>query len=90
MAYQCHHWHHSQRRLPGLRWAIRSVQLTALRLVRQPGRGGAERCPEWELRLVKQVAFNKQLQKERRRPRAYDRRGLVKLSPGSGNAEAVR
>ena len=90
MAYQCFHWLHSRMKLPGLRGVLESAQLMALRMLRQPGRAGDEGCPAWELRLVTRIAFRQQFRRERRRPRAYDRRGLVKLSSTCGNTEAVQ
>ena len=39
------------------------------------GAGGA---PEWEMRLEKKIHHNKQYRIESRRPRNYEREGLVK------------
>lgn len=79
-AYVTYHWEHG-----GLwRWPWRSAARTTLALVyRRLFRAAEWKCeeapPYWALELISAWAFVRQYMRERKRPRNYDRLGLVKL-----------
>ena len=83
LAFLYYHWLHSRMKFPALRQAVHTARLAALRLLRQPGRRGEFDCPEWELRLLIKIAFCRRFRQERRRPRLYDHRALVRRVPDS-------
>lgn len=71
----------------------RLLALAGLRLTRGRARRQSQTAPDWELRKLRQIAFYRQYLVEQRRPRAYDRRGLVKKPPlvngtATGQAQA--
>lgn len=80
-AYFWYHWLHEPVRAPRLKLQIFSLQLAALRR-REYSRPGVaaprEGCSEKEMLLLQKVHCYRQYLIERRRPRNYDRRGLVK------------
>lgn len=99
-AYLCYHWEHDtcthdegtfpepkirHARLTLLR---RQMALAGLRLARHRERTHVHTAPDWELRKLRQIAFYRQYLIEQRRPRAYDRRGLVKHGPEVEDAAA--
>lgn len=77
-AYFWYHWLHHPVRAPRLKERVFSLQLRALqRRKGKPDRNG-EGCSEAEMRLASKVHCYRQYLVERRRPRNYERRGLVK------------
>ena len=81
-AYLAHHWEHQTIPDP-----LRQQALWRLRLVKwRWQRGGewarAEGMPEWEMAMLREYHFYRQYRVERKRPRNYERHGLVKLNFG--------
>ena len=77
-AYWSHHWEH--REVPGPR---RALALARLRLAKWRARRwrewrGGEGMPDWEMALLEESHFLRHYLTERKRPRNYARRGLVK------------
>ena len=78
LAYHRHHWEHAELPDARRRWRRRLVRLALGRL-----RYGAE-ClqregmPLWEMQAIEALAYLRQWDVERRRPRNYERFGLVK------------
>ncbi len=77
-AYFWYHWLYHPVRMPWLKQHIFSLQLALLR--RRSGKNNKESvgCSEAEMRLIQKVNCYRQYLVERRRPRNYERRGLVK------------
>lgn len=73
-AYVAWHWEHAPDHEPVARELSLRLRLLA-RLARRQRVGPA---PAWELDLLAGIAFERQWRRERRRRRAYARRGLVK------------
>lgn len=82
IAYISHHWMHTSRRTFGLRWAKHAVQLAGYRMLHRPSSG----CPitDKEMSLVTEVAYNRQMMRESKRARNYERRGLRRLNSSTG------
>jgi glycosyltransferase involved in cell wall biosynthesis len=78
-AYIEYHWNHVTPRAPRLRWLFKSLKLGVRRLVQRPPALAAEGCPDWEMCYVREVEKLRHFCVERRRPRNYALRGLVKL-----------
>lgn len=81
-AYVEHHWEHYQRPRPIIGVATAAVRLWGKRLMHLPEWLRAQTMPEWELGPLDEFYTRWHLLKERRRPRKYERHGLVKLEPG--------
>lgn len=77
-AYQTHHWLHDEPPSPVWLWLKHALKLRIKRLLQPPGALDSEGCQIWELECYRQMEFSRQFRIERRRPRNYDRRGLVK------------
>ncbi len=77
LSYQWLHNEPSTVRLRGLWW---SAKLSARRLVRPPVAPEAEGCDWWEISYIRMRAKFRQILLERRRPRNYACRGLVRLA----------
>lgn len=77
-AYLQHHWEHQQIKLVWMRY-LKALALLKLYRVRQKKPPAAEGCSLTELGLLATTVAHSQLLVERRRPRNYSRRGLVKL-----------
>ncbi len=78
-AYVAWHWEHKDYKAVRLRLLVRQAKLALLRLVRRREMGG-EAPPPWEENHLEVIAFFRQYLIERRRPRNYERHGLVKRS----------
>jgi glycosyltransferase involved in cell wall biosynthesis len=84
-AYLLHHWRHEVVRFPRLCWLRFAAKLLLRRIIQPPGAFHDEGCPLWEMSYVGWMAQCRQFLVERRRPRNYAKRGLVKLSgPDAG------
>jgi glucosyl-dolichyl phosphate glucuronosyltransferase len=77
-AYIGYHWEHDDISVPRLRWFWNFIKLQSRRILQPPPDLESEGCPEWEMRYVLAMETYKQFLLERRRPRNYSRRGLVK------------
>ena len=77
-AYIRYHWKHDDPRYPWLAWLKHWAKLQVRRVLQPPPPLEAEGCPAWEVSYVHQMEMCRQLCLERRRPRNYSRRGLVK------------
>lgn len=80
-AYYRYHWEHASVRFPALRLAKHQIELVLWRLTHWPEWHTAEGMPVRELEMLEDIAFYRQYLVERRRPRNYNRGGLVKKSP---------
>lgn len=76
-AYRGHHWEHWRSRWIWPRLVYTTARLEAWRLAHRAD-PGAEGCPETELHLEFDYALLRGHLSERRRPRNYDYRGIVK------------
>lgn len=77
VAYISHHWSHTARRTFALRALKHMAEIALYRARNRPGPD--QPITERELSLAVEVAFNRQMLRERRRPRNYARRGRTKL-----------
>jgi hypothetical protein len=82
-AYLAHHWEHEEVGHPRLQLALARLRLAKWRRQRRGEFRGPEGMPEWEMVLLKQFYFYRHYLVERRRPRNYERHGLVKLNRGT-------
>ncbi len=80
-AYAKYHWEHFNPTLPRLRLVKHQLELTLWRLTHWPEWHTMEGMPVQEMELMEDVALYRQYLIERRRPRNYDKYGLVKKSP---------
>jgi glycosyltransferase involved in cell wall biosynthesis len=78
-AYLRHHWYHEQMRVVWLRY-WKALTLLALYRRRQPKPLPIEGCSLMELRLLVAALTHRRFLAERKRPRNYERHGLVKLT----------
>jgi glycosyltransferase involved in cell wall biosynthesis len=78
-AYLIHHWQHEVIRSPLLREAYFTVKLRARLGRRPPPKETDEGIAPWELSYRFDLAKFRHFRVERRRPRNYDRLGLIKL-----------
>lgn len=78
-AYVAWHWEHKDYKAVHLRLLMRWLKLAALRWTRARERHG-DAPPFWEENHLEVIAFFRQYLIERRRPRSYERHGLVKRS----------
>ena len=78
LAYVVHHWEHTPVPLARLKWAKASVRLALWRWRRRADISG-EGTPDWEMKLLGDVAFYEQYLREKKRARNYRHHGLVKL-----------
>ncbi len=98
-AYVSYHWEHDacthdegtfpEAHIRHVRLTLlrRRLALVGLRLTRRRERAQSHTAPDWELRKLRQIAFYRQYLIERQKPRAYDRRGLVKKPPALGTVK---
>ena len=77
-AYLRYHWEHNDIRVPRLEWFSYWMRLRLRSLLQRPPPLESEGCPLWEMSYVLQMEKCRQFCLERRRPRNYSRRGLVK------------
>ena len=81
-AYLTYHWQHRDIKWPVLRYLKAWLRLRAYGISRKGGSSGRDEgieLPEFD--RVSGFHFYKQYLQERRRPRNYERHGLVKLNP---------
>lgn len=78
-AYVFHHWDHDSVASPRKQLWLAWARVAYWRARRPAECRVSEGCAEWELSLVRKEAFFRHYLKERRRPRNYEKRGLVKL-----------
>jgi glycosyltransferase involved in cell wall biosynthesis len=81
-AYLRHHWYHEQMSVVWLRY-WKALTLLTLYRRRQPKPLSVEGCSLMELRFLVAALTHRRFLVERRRPRNYERHGLVKLTRGS-------
>jgi len=79
-AYLSYHWLHSNMRFSHLRLVKHTLNLVAWRLRNRHPQQTLEGCSEQELQFLVKVYFHQQYLLERKRPRNYEKRGLVKLT----------
>ncbi len=78
-AYLIHHWTQEDLENPGRLWFWSWLTLQVMKVLhRRPPLDG-EGCPWWEISRVWQMELCRQYYRERRRPRKYPRRGLVRI-----------
>jgi glucosyl-dolichyl phosphate glucuronosyltransferase len=80
-AYLTYHWQHRDIKWPLLRYVKACLRLSAYRISTRRRSGQSEGIDLPEFDRVSGVHFYKQYLRECRRPRNYERHGLVKLSP---------
>lgn len=80
-AYLVHHWEHREISRAPLYLIHRSLRLRYRRIQRRAQCQSTEGIALWELNDLMDVAFYSNFMKERRRPRNYEKHGLVKLCP---------
>jgi glycosyltransferase involved in cell wall biosynthesis len=83
-AYWAHHWEHEEIRRPRLELALARARLAKWRLVKGRESASPEGMPHWELHLLKELHLRRHYLSERKRPRNYERHGLVKLNHADG------
>lgn len=76
-AYVAWHWEHQNYQAVHLRVLARRIRLALMRLTRRRELRGAA-PPPWEENHVEVIAFFRQYLAERRRPRNYEKQGLIK------------
>ena len=79
-AYLAHHWEHTEFSLPGLRLTKNIAQLAWWRSQNRELICQAEGLSLQEHTYVRNVRFFEQYLVERKRPRNYEKRGLIKLN----------
>ncbi len=79
-AYLIHHWEHEDIKNPRLSRLLLWMKLWVKRILRPPPKLQAEGCPRWELGYIWRMELCKQFCLDRKHPRNYSRRGLVKLN----------
>ena len=77
-AYLRYHWEHRDIRFPRVKRIVYEVKLRLRRSWRRPGPPDQEGCPLWEMSYILQIEKNRHFRVERKRPRNYPPRGLVK------------
>ena len=80
-AYLLHHWKHETIALPRMRHAYALLKLLRRRIISHSDTSRAEGCAEWEISLNAELEKYCAFLNERRRPRNYEKFGLVKLRP---------
>lgn len=80
-AYVAWHWEHQEYKAVHARVLLRQIRLALLRRTRRREMQGSA-PPPWEENHLEVIAFFRQYLIERRRPRNYEKHGLVKRTPG--------
>lgn len=88
-AYWAYHWEQEEVERPRVELALARLRLAKWRMQRANECRSPEGMPEWEMVLLKQVHFHSQYMAERRRPRNYERHGLVKLDQANRHPSSV-
>jgi glycosyltransferase involved in cell wall biosynthesis len=78
-AYFFYHWEHGDPNRALFRMLWVATKLYLRRCLQRPAVTRHEGCPAWEMSYVFDIERCRQLLKERKRPRNYAKRGLVKL-----------
>lgn len=84
-AYLDYHWKHTEPHNPRLLLLKRRLRLLYWRVRRRQEMRPTEGIPVWEMNVLTDIHYYEQLIKERRRPRNYEKRGLVKLDHKNTN-----
>lgn len=77
-AYVGHHWHHKHLPFPQRRLLKRLALLAWGRLAQREACRQPEGMPVWEMNLLRDIAYCRQYLIERKRPRNYEKHGLIK------------
>lgn len=77
-AYLRYHWEHADIRSPYTKWLWYWLKLRVRSILQSRPPLQGEGCPNWEMSYVLHMEKNRQFCLERRRPRNYSRRGLIK------------
>jgi glucosyl-dolichyl phosphate glucuronosyltransferase len=77
-AYLRYHWKYEEIRAPYAGWLWYALKLRLRRILQQQPPLDSEGIAEWEMSYVHSMETCRQFSVERRRPRNYSRRGLVK------------
>lgn len=85
-AYLRYHWEHEDIRFARSKWLYYSLKLILRRTFATLPPLDGEGCPRWEMSYVTSQAMCRHFLVEQRRPRSYDRHGLVKKAQGAGPA----
>jgi len=80
-AYLAHHWKHETITFPRLRFCYALAKKIRRRIISYKDTRLVEGCAEWETSLTAELEKYRSYLKERRRPRNYEKFGLVKLRP---------
>jgi len=82
-AYIFHHWKHGEIACPHRRLLWYALYLNYRRMKKWrewlKWRMRPEGCPGWEISLIEAIHFYKQYLIEKKRPRNYEKHGLVKI-----------
>jgi GT2 family glycosyltransferase len=79
-AYLAYHWEHVDVQHPFLEWLSFWMRLQLKKAMHGLPSLDGEGCPGWEMRCILRMEKCRQFCHERRRPRNYSRRGLVRRS----------
>ena len=82
LAYIHYHWEHRKIAFPWARMLWFGAKLFLRRRLQPPPELDVEGCAAWEMSYVMQRELRAGFSRERRRPRNYVQRGLMKLSTG--------
>jgi len=88
-AYLLHHWQHGEMRNPLMRAYYVAAKLRLRRILQPPVPMDAEGCAPWEMSYVLTIEQCRHFLKERRRPRNYSKRGLIRLDAQRENRLAM-
>lgn len=78
-SYLIHHWKHETVANPRLRLAYAYLKLARRQVISHADTRMVEGCSDWEFALISEIWQYKHYLVERRRPRNYEKRGLVKI-----------
>jgi GT2 family glycosyltransferase len=79
LAYLRYHWLHKEMKNSTKRLIESQLSLIKNRIKQRGDRKKSEGIPDWEITLVSHTHLYKQFLKEQKRPRNYEKHGLVKL-----------
>jgi glycosyltransferase involved in cell wall biosynthesis len=82
-AYLAYHWRHEDEAKAPLFLIKRSVRLTCLQVLRRQETRRCSEAPGWELNILRDIAYYRQFMIERKRPRNYEKYGLLKTGQSS-------
>lgn len=80
MAHLLHHWQHGELKNPSMCANYVAGKLFIRRILQPPVPMSDEGCPAWEMSYVHKIEMCRHFLKERRLPRNYSKRGLVRLA----------